>query len=187
LREARDYLRSQQPAWQILIFDAYRPVPVQQFMVDYTFRQILQREGLTMAELTWAQRGEIYEQVYQIWALPSQDPQTPPPHSTGAAIDLTLIDETGHPLEMGGDIDELSPRSQPDYYRQLLPQTASEADIFSSYQQRRDFLNEIMTAAGFLRHPGEWWHFSQGDQLWAWQQNQRQSTGRYVACYGRIE
>ncbi|WP_413325826.1 M15 family metallopeptidase [Synechococcus sp. MIT S9503] len=26
-----------------------------------------------------------------------------------------------------------------------------------------------MTEAGFARHPNEWWHFSHGDQLWAWQ------------------
>jgi D-alanyl-D-alanine dipeptidase len=88
---------------------------------------------------------------------------------------------------MGGDIDELSPRSQPDYYRQLTPQTAAEAQQFAQYQQQRDFLNEIMAAGGFLRHPGEWWHFSLGDQLWAWQHNQGRSTGHYLARYGRVE
>ena len=25
-----------------------------------------------------------------------------------------------------------------------------------------------MRSAGFVRHPNEWWHFSHGDQLWAW-------------------
>ena len=31
---------------------------------------------------------------------PSADPATPPPHSTGGAVDLTLADIAGHPLEM---------------------------------------------------------------------------------------
>ncbi|MFM7652374.1 MAG: D-alanyl-D-alanine dipeptidase, partial [Vulcanococcus sp.] len=33
--------------------------------------------------------------------------------------------------------------------------------------------------AGFEQHPNEWWHFSYGDQLWAWR------AGQDVACYGR--
>jgi D-alanyl-D-alanine dipeptidase len=186
LREARDWLNARKPDWQILIFDAYRPIAVQQFMVDYTFNQVLQRDDLTATNLTEEQRLAIYDQVYQIWALPSADPTTPPPHSTGAAIDLTLLDETGTPIDMGGAIDELSPRSQPDYYRPLIAQATTDADTFSQYQARRDLLNDMMTAAGFLRHPGEWWHFSKGDQLWAWQQNQQQPSGRYIAYYGRV-
>jgi D-alanyl-D-alanine dipeptidase len=38
-----------------------------------------------------------------------------------------------------------------------------------------------MAAAGFARHPNEWWHFSLGDQLWAWSQGEAQ------AIYGRLE
>ncbi|MFN9173360.1 MAG: M15 family metallopeptidase [Synechocystis sp.] len=184
---ARQELVKQQPDWQILVFDAYRPIAVQQFMVDYTFGQILQRDRLTTVQLTDTQRANIYDQVYQIWALPSPDPKTPPPHSTGAALDITLLDETGNPVAMGGEIDELSPRSQPDYYRQLTPKNSTEAQTFAQYQQQRDLLNTIMETAGFLRHPGEWWHFSKGDQFWAWQQNQRRSTEYYFAHYGRVE
>lgn len=79
LATARQELIKHQPDWQILVFDAYRPIVVQQFMVDYTFGQILQRDGLTTAQLTDIQRADIYDQVYQIWALPSSDPKTPPP------------------------------------------------------------------------------------------------------------
>jgi D-alanyl-D-alanine dipeptidase len=46
------------------------------------------------------------------------------------------------------------------------------------------FLAEVMATAGFQQHPNEWWHFSLGDQLWAWQLNQQQSrhvTARYGA------
>jgi D-alanyl-D-alanine dipeptidase len=37
-----------------------------------------------------------------------------------------------------------------------------------------------MAAAGFARHPNEWWHFSHGDQLWAWLRGEPQ------AHYGRL-
>jgi D-alanyl-D-alanine dipeptidase len=36
-----------------------------------------------------------------------------------------------------------------------------------------------MLEAGFAQHPNEWWHFSHGDQLWAWR------TGQTQAIYGR--
>ena len=43
-----------------------------------------------------------------------------------------------------------------------------------------------MFAAGFQRHPNEWWHFSLGDQMWAWLSNQENPTHLVVARYGRV-
>ncbi|MDJ0538955.1 MAG: M15 family metallopeptidase, partial [Microcystis sp. M53603_WE2] len=40
---------------------------------------------------------------------------------------------------------------------------------------------KVMEEAGFSRHKGEWWHFSLGDQMWAW------SLDRAYAIYGRVE
>ena len=174
LLTAQTYLQGSYPEWKIQIFDAYRTVEVQQFMVDYTFDLVLKKEQLKAEELSPQQQQNIWEQVYQIWAIPSENPATPPPHSTGAAIDITLVDETGKTLNMGGEIDELSARSQPNYYANSKDETECTS------HQRRKILNKIMTKAGFSRHPGEWWHFSLGDQMWAWQMNQR------TARYGRI-
>jgi D-alanyl-D-alanine dipeptidase len=166
---------------RLLIFDAYRPIAVQQFMVDYSFAIAVQAQGLTPETLTPAQKQAIWEQVYQIWALPSDNPHTPPPHSTGAAIDLTLIDKQGQPLEMGGAIDEMSLRSQPHYYLDFPDPRAA------LYHQRRELLNQIMQSAGFVRHPGEWWHFSLGDQMWALQQRQQDIDPLAIAIYGRVD
>ncbi len=171
---AQSDLQQEYPEWNIQIFDAYRPVEVQQFMVDYTFNLVVEKQGLIGEKLSPQQQQEIWEQVYQIWAIPSDNPATPPPHSTGAAIDITLVDQTGNPLNMGGEIDELSARSHPNYYLD------SKKETERIYHQRREFLNKIMTQAGFCRHPGEWWHFSLGDQMWAWQK------GEAIARYGRI-
>ncbi|MEB3190857.1 MAG: M15 family metallopeptidase [Snowella sp.] len=181
LAQAQDNLSQCQPGWKIKVFDAYRPIAVQQFMVDYTFGQILARDKLTLEQLSEAQRQQILEEVYQIWAIPSHDPATPPPHSTGAALDITLINELGQAVAMGGEIDELSPRSQPNFYQQATDQ---EAQI---YHYHRCLLNDLMESVGFLRHPGEWWHFSLGDQLWAWQYNQRNAIAHRIAHYGRVE
>ena len=174
LTQAQYYLQKQQPQWKIHIFDAYRPVAVQQFMVNYTFKSLLQKQGLTLEKLSQPQKETLWQQVYQIWAVPSDDSATPPPHSTGAAIDITLKDEHRKLLDMGGMIDELSERSQPNYYAN------SSNKLEQVYHQRRELLNQIMAESGFLRHPGEWWHFSLGDQMWAWQ------SQKAIAYYGRV-
>jgi len=44
-----------------------------------------------------------------------------------------------------------------------------------------------MEEGGFLRHPGEWWHFSQGDQMWAWLQNSVNPSLSAIAKYGSVE
>lgn len=175
LIQAQNYLQEIHPGWYIQIFDAYRPVAVQQFMVDYSFAQALQQQGLTEAELSPSQLQEVWQSVYEIWAVPSLDEKTPPPHSTGAAVDITLVDDTGEIVDMGSPIDELSARSHPNYYAHHDHPQAQQ------YHHNRQILHEVMLKAGFQRNPREWWHFSYGDQMWAWL-NQNNSTARY----GRI-
>ena len=179
LISAQTELNRHYPQWKIQIFDAYRPVEVQQFMVDYVFADLLQKQGLNADQLSEHQRQDILEQVYQFWAVPNLNPATPPPHSTGAAIDVTLVNEMGTVVNMGSPIDECSPRSYPDHF-------ANSTDLQEQhYHQNRLILSEVMKQAGFQQHPNEWWHFSLGDQLWAWLENQ-ENKGNQIARYGRI-
>lgn len=180
LIEAQNYLQLVHPKWQIQIFDAYRPVVVQQFMVDYSFAAEIQQRGLTQAQLSLNQRQEIWEAVYQIWAVPSLDAKTPPPHSTGAAVDITLVDNRGKIVDMGSPIDELSERSHPDYYANHSHPGAQY------YHEHRQLLQDVMVKAGFQRNPKEWWHFSLGDQMWAWLNNQVNPANGFTARYGRL-
>ncbi len=175
---AQNNLQQQHPNWQIQIFDAYRPVSVQQFMVDYAFAEALQMKGFSSQDISQippSQLEQIWEQVYQIWAPPSLDLATPPPHSTGSAVDITLMDDKGKVINMGSPIDEMSERSLPDYYREHT--SHPQAKEFSHHRQ---LLCDVMVAAGFVRNPREWWHFSYGDQMWAW------LSGETTAKYGRI-
>ncbi|HEY9802867.1 MAG TPA: M15 family metallopeptidase [Leptolyngbyaceae cyanobacterium] len=174
LIQAQSYLESLRPHWRIQIFDGYRPVAVQQFMVDYSFATAIQERGLVEAELTPQQRQEIWQAVYEIWAVPSLDKKTPPPHSTGAAVDVTLVDDRGRVVNMGSPIDELSERSHPDYY------IHNEQPAAQQYHTHRQLLCDVMLKAGFQRNPKEWWHFCYGDQMWAWLSNQP------TAMYGRV-
>ncbi|WP_088894065.1 M15 family metallopeptidase [Leptolyngbya ohadii] len=190
LQQAQNFLHQQKPGWRIQIFDAYRPIAVQQFMVDYTFQTLLTERSLTVDRLTETEQASLWEEVYQFWAVPSPDPATPPPHSTGAAIDITLVNETGETVDMGSAIDELSPRSYPNHFADISVwkiqnpgMTEAQADRF---HQNRQLLRQAMTSAGFLQHPNEWWHFSWGDQLWAWQMAQAHPGRSGIARYGGI-
>ena len=173
LLQAQAALSAQQPGWHLQIFDAYRPIAVQQFMVDYTFCQLVRSAGLEVDSLSDETRSHFYSKVFQFWATPSPNPSTPAPHSTGGAIDLTLTSAAGKTIDMGSPIDEISPRSYPDYFTDTDDIALQKAHYY------RTLLARIMTDAGFKQHPNEWWHFSWGDQLWAWQ------VGKgAIACYG---
>lgn len=169
LKAAQDFLKGERADLQFQIFDAYRPLAVQQFMVDHTFQELKGDRELTLLEIE-----QLWEEVYRFWAIPSDNPATPPPHSTGAAIDLTLITSEGMPLAMGGEIDEIGDRSHPNFYEN------SPNPVEQKYHVNRLLLRTAMESAGFVQHPNEWWHFSYGDQMWAWQ-NQKA-----IAHYGRI-
>lgn len=182
LLRARDALEARRPGWTLKLFDAYRPNAVQAFMVWREFQRQADLLGTSLAG--WADAAEVqarnpdlYERladrVFEFWGIPSDDPRTPPPHSTGAAVDLSLADAAGQEVDMGCPIDETSERAYPDHYARA----ASPA--LARCHEHRLLLDEVMRSAGFSRHGNEWWHFSLGDQMWAW------TTGAPVAIYGR--
>jgi D-alanyl-D-alanine dipeptidase len=113
-------------------------------------------------------------EVMKFWAVPSPDSKMPPPHSTGAAIDVTLFDAELQEINMGSPIDEISDRSMPNYFASFRNAQAVE------FNRDRELLNQVMTYSGFCRHPNEWWHFSYGDQLWAWISEEK------LAIYGGV-
>ena len=172
----QDALQIHREGWRLKLHDAYRPNAVQAFMVEQEYQLLARAEGLVA--LSPQDRERLMPRVLALWGLPSDDPATPPPHSTGAAIDCTLVDETGREVPMGCPIDENSPRALPDAFADAPDATGKIAHI------HRVLLNSLMRAEGFHRHPAEWWHFSKGDQMWAFEERQRGVT-KAVAIYGR--
>jgi D-alanyl-D-alanine dipeptidase len=180
LLQAQSRLQHTSPTCRLAIFDAWRPIAVQRFMVAFATAEECAARGVDPSRPS-PERQAVEEAVGQFWAPPSDDPATPPPHSTGAAVDLTLASLDGEPLDLGSPIDAIGDVSHPDYFRDLAratpdPQRRAQAGLF---HQRRSELAEVMRQAGFAQHPNEWWHFSHGDQLWAW------CTGEQQAVYGR--
>ncbi len=48
------------------------------------------------------------------------------------------------------------------------------------FHRDRELLNEVMNHSELVRQPNEWWHFSYGNQLWAWISNEK------AAIYGGV-
>jgi D-alanyl-D-alanine dipeptidase len=90
-----------------------------------------------------------------------------PPHSTGGAVDLLLVDAEGRDLDMGSSLNEEGP----------LMRTGAQGIPPEAKENRRALLR-AMESAGFVNYPHEWWHFSYGDRYWAY------STGAPAAVYG---
>ncbi len=174
---AQNQLKSEHPELKFAIFDAWRPVSVQAFMFEHSISHECIARGIDRNETSHSSAFEqVCDEVGEFWAAPSLDLRTPPPHSTGGAFDITLANLFGKPLFMGGKIDEIGDVSQPSYYREEARLTPNSKAFL--WNQRRHILSKVLTAAGFVQHPNEWWHFSYGDQLWAWR------VGKAEAIYG---
>ena len=78
------------------------------------------------------------------------------PHNYGVAVDVTLVDCTGHPIPMGSEYDYSSNRLRVELEAQLI----EDGEINRRELKNRQLLREIMTEAGWLVETSEWWHFN---------------------------
>ena len=173
LLKVNDYLTSKYSLY-LLIYDAWRPLEVQEFMFKRAFLLECEEQEIDVSLKNMKSYPSILKKVEKFWAYPSYDASCPPPHSTGGALDVCLSDKDGNLLEMGSKVDQMDETSNPYFYENLK---SEEAIIWNS---RRNLLKEVMTKFGFAQHPNEWWHFSYGDQLWAWKNKKAN------ALYGKI-
>jgi D-alanyl-D-alanine dipeptidase len=106
--------------YRFRIYDAYRPLEVQQMLWDDTPNHEF---------LSNPQTGSI-------------------PHCRGVAVDLTLLDKHGKPLDMGTHFDAFTPLSH-----------HGNTEISQEAQRNRAILMGIMCAAGWDFYRNEWWHY----------------------------
>jgi D-alanyl-D-alanine dipeptidase len=98
-----------------------------------------------------------------------------PPHSTGAAVDLYLIDNNGEYVDMG-----IHPKDWLlDVEGTLSKTTATQ--ISTAAKNNRKIMSDVMQKAGFVNYFTEFWHWSYGDRYWAYQ------SGKPFALYGVVK
>ena len=101
-------------------------------------------------------------------------PDSKPPHSTGAAVDLTIESVSGDALDMGTAMNE-----EPDECGEACFTEA--VNISQDAVENRRILIDVLTSAGFINYPTEWWHWSYGDRYWAF------VSGEFVATYDSVD
>jgi D-alanyl-D-alanine dipeptidase len=95
------------------------------------------------------------------------------PHVAGAAVDVTLADETGRELDLGCPLDATPEESGGRCYLSA-PGLSVEATA------NRAVLALVLGAVGLVNYPTEWWHWSYGDRYWA------MVTGAPHALFGPV-
>jgi zinc D-Ala-D-Ala dipeptidase len=128
----------------LLVWDGWRPSALQRRLWHEYRQELARASGL---------EGEALDARARQFVSPPGG-EAPPPHTTGAAVDLTLCSLVGEALDMGGEFDELTDRSAVAYYER-----DDLAPVEVAYRERRRLLGRVMDEQGFGRLPSEWWHF----------------------------
>ena len=141
--EAQRILRGRHPEYSLRIYDAARPISVQRRMrsiVEGTPLQIYVADG---------KRGGR--------------------HNFGVAVDLTIVDDNGRPLDMGAGFDHFGKEAWVGNdndvtlaaYKAYVERLRAEGLISAKAAANRTLLLEIMDAVGLRPYVKEWWHFQE--------------------------
>lgn len=152
------------------VWDAWRPFALQQELYATYSEHIIRQFGLQDA--TEDERDAV---VSQYVAIPIENRATPPAHTTGGAVDLTIVGPHGTQLAMGTEFDAFTHKTTTDWFEHA-PKGEADADVLKN----RRLLFHVMRDAGFVNLPSEWWHYSYGDTNWA------RATGQPVRYDGRF-
>ena len=156
------------PGIRLKLYEGYRSLAVQQMLFSDELQRVRERQpGISEADCF----KEATRMVSAV-AYPDGTPNIPP-HNTGAAVDLYLIDEQDEVLDFGMDIYQWT-EVDPDLCLTHTPGLSEQAVA------NRAMLVNVMTRVGFVNYSQEWWHFSYGDRFWAY------LSGHEHAIYGPV-
>ncbi|MEW2447054.1 M15 family metallopeptidase [Streptomyces parvulus] len=158
-----EHARSLLPAGTDLLFvEGYRPLTLQQrCFTEYRDELAASHPGWTADRLHRAAARYV-------------SPPRIAAHSAGAAVDVTLVDQDGHELDLGTRVNASPEESDEACYTHAT-------NISDQARRHRTLLLTAMENAGFTNYGTEFWHFSTGDRYDALMRRERH------ARYGPIE
>ena len=141
--QAQTILRERQPEYSLLIYDAARPLSVQRRM-----RRAVEGTPYTSYVADGTRGGR---------------------HNYGVAVDLTIVDVDGKPLDMGAGFDDFTRKARVGEdkafslaeYKAYVARLHREGLITREQMENRNLLLEIMDAVGLRPYVKEWWHFQE--------------------------
>lgn len=132
LKAAYQFLQETHPNLTFIIYDAVRPLSIQ-----YKMWEILDLPpGQKEKYLSNPKNGSI--------------------HNYGAAIDMSLAEKNGNPLDMGTPFDFFGEAAEPQLEYKML----QEGLLTQQQIDNRKILRSVMQKAGFRQLPAEWWHYN---------------------------
>ncbi len=132
LISAQHLLERIKPKYHLIIYDAVRPMSVQALMWD-----------------------SIEISPYMKYKYLS-NPKFHSLHNYGAAVDVSIVDGEGNPLDMGTPFDCFCELAYPYFEKQFL----KNGTLTSEQYQNRLLLRKVMQANHFSGISTEWWHFN---------------------------
>ncbi len=142
---------------KLKIWDAWRPFDLQFELYKKYCNEII--KSFRLENKPEKEKRDI---ISQYVSFPKKSRFYPPVHTTGGAVDVTLIDSSCKELDMGTVFDAFSEKTRSDYFE-------TYADSHIKYNRR--ILYNAMINAGFSNLPSEWWHYDYGDGFWAYYNN----------------
>jgi len=132
LAKANEFLHDTFPGYNLLVWDAARPLSIQQMMWD-------------SIKVPHKERPKYLS-----------NPKYGSLHCFGAAVDLTIVDSNDIPLNMGTDFDSFEKIAYPVLEDKFLKSGKISQEIVNN----RKLLRSVMEKAGFFNIQTEWWHFN---------------------------
>lgn len=131
LVKAQHILKILHPSYKLIVYDAARPMSVQQKM--------------------WNRVKGTSKYIYV-----SNPAHGGGLHNYGLAVDVSIADSLNSPLPMGTEVDFMGAASHITNEAQLV----KEKKITARERENRLLLRKVMKEAGFRPLPSEWWHFN---------------------------
>ena len=137
LKKVADELREE--GYRLKIYDAYRPDDAVQDFRKWVGNMKDQK-----------MKDEFYPDIEKSELFKAGYISSRSKHCHGSTVDMTLCDQKGNELDMGGHFDFFSETSHSDHTESLTEEQ----------QENRKLLREAMERNGFKIANTEWWHFS---------------------------
>ena len=132
LAKSQEYLKEKDSSLSLLVYDAVRPRSVQQYMWDILDMPIWEKTKFV------------------------SNPANGSVHNYGCAVDLTISDLYGEPIDMGAGYDDSRKIAYPRHEKAYL----DSGMLTAEHIQNRELLREVLKAGGFWNIQTEWWHFN---------------------------
>lgn len=127
------YLKSLHPNYSLLVYDGARPLSVQQAMWD------------ALDTIPVKERTKFVS-----------NPASGSVHNYAAAVDLTICNAKGEPLDMGAGYDDIRKIAYPRFETEFL----KSKQLTPEHIANRELLRKVMKSQKFVNIATEWWHFN---------------------------